>query len=92
MKKARFETGDNVRPMTGTYSGQMGIVKEINDMILTPNSEPTYKVQFEVKSQFGYSDYDYRWYTERELSPNVLSPMGFHQEERHEVQTNDKVR
>jgi hypothetical protein len=84
IKKAKFEAEDKVRPLIGSYAGQLGIVKEINDMILNTHSEPSYKVRFEIQSQFGYSDYDYRWYQERELSPNVLSPMGFHMEESRE--------
>jgi hypothetical protein len=78
-KKAKFETEDKVRPVTGLHRGELGIVKEINDMILTPNSNVCYKVRFEVKSQFGYSDYEHAWYQENELSPNQLSPMGFAQ-------------
>jgi hypothetical protein len=79
-KKAKFETGDNVRPVSGLHKGEIGIIKEVHDMILTPNALASYKVRFDVKSQFGYSDYEYGWYAENELMPNVIGAMGFSME------------
>jgi hypothetical protein len=91
-KKAMFEVGDKVRPHNGFRINMLGTVKEVHDMILTPHSQVTYKVRFDTKSQFGLPDYEDIWYPENELNPNVLSPMGFHKEESHELQTNNKVR
>ena len=81
IKKARFEQEDKVRPVTGAYAGHLGIVKEVHDLILTASSDVTYRVRFNVTNQFGFADYDYIWYTERELSPNMLSQIGFKKEE-----------
>ena len=79
---ARFEYGDKVRPIRGIRRGEMGTIKEIHGMVLTPNSEVTYKVRFDVVTQFGYSDYEYGCYQESELQPVVVGQMGFTMEDK----------
>ena len=75
----RFEVGDRVSPIKGFRKGLTGVIKEVNESLHPANPSRTYKVRFSIKSQFGYNDYEYGWYTGDEIEMIPLN-MGFNKE------------
>lgn len=80
-KNPIFEVNDPVRPHTGIHAGELGMIKEVNTVVLTPHAAVAYKVRFNVTTQFGYTDYEDIWYTENQLQLVKAGTVGFKMEE-----------
>jgi len=76
-KNPIFEVNDPVRPHTGIHAGELGMIKEVNTVVLTPHAAVAYKVRFQIISQFGYADYEDLWYTENQLQSVRVGNIGF---------------
>ena len=73
----KFYEGQKVQPLGGLHKGETGIIKEVHESLHAARPNPTYKVRFSVKSQFGYDDFEYAWYNENEIQEAVGAQIGF---------------